>query len=381
LSGIILKVSIGLNKQIICVIIIGGKPIEMEQLMETRIVHINNEIEFHEDELKDAGKIIGSGGLVAFPTETVYGIGANALDEVAISKIYIAKGRPSDNPLIMHIADVDWLAEYVTDISDKALSLIEAFWPGPLTMVFKKSEKVSYSLTGGLETVAVRMPNHPIARRIIKEANVPVAAPSANLSGKPSPTRGQHVIDDLSGRVDMIVDGGKSELGLESTVLDVTGDIPCILRPGSITRSMIADIVGEVSFDDHLSDESLVPKSPGMKYKHYAPKGQLSIVSGEIEEKVIEYINLTGQKLIKEGYKVGVITPEHAKGEFHLSIVESIGHVDNPTEIGSNLFKILRKMDDNQVNYIFSFEFKGEEVTVAIMNRLIKAAGHLIIEV
>lgn len=349
--------------------------------LETTIVHIGKDIELHTKDFKIAGEIIRGGGLVAFPTETVYGIGANALNEEALLKIYEAKGRPSDNPLIMHISNVDWLPRYVGDISDKALSLIEAFWPGPLTMVFNKSDLVPSVVTGGLKTVAIRMPKHPIAKAIIDQAGVPVAAPSANLSGKPSPTRGQHVIDDLSGRVDMIVDGGKSQLGLESTVLDVSSDIPCILRPGSITRSMIEEIVGQVNYDAHLSDESSAPKSPGMKYKHYAPKGKLQIISGDDEAHVIDYINNEGQKLIKNGHKVGVITPEHAKDSFNLDVVESIGHIDNPTEIGSNLFKILRKMDDAKVDDIFSFEFKGEEVTVAIMNRLIKAAGHTIIDV
>lgn len=349
--------------------------------LETSIVHVGKDLQLHKEDFKIAGDIIRSGGLVAFPTETVYGIGANALNEEALLKIYEAKGRPSDNPLIMHISNVDWLPQYVDGISDKALILIEAFWPGPLTMVFKKSDLVSSVVTGGLDTVAIRMPKHPIAKMIIDQAGVPVAAPSANLSGKPSPTRGQHVIDDLSGRVNMIVDGGKADLGLESTVLDVSGDIPCILRPGSITHSMIEELVGTVKYDDHLSDESSAPKSPGMKYKHYAPIGKLRIVSGEEEDKVIDYINKEGLKLIEKGRKVGVITPEHARDSFNLSLVESIGHIDNPTEIGSNLFKILRKMDDAQVDDIFSFEFKGEEVTVAIMNRLIKAAGHTIIEV
>jgi len=363
---------------------IGGKDLDTEIFMkklETSVVHIGKELELHNEDFKIAGEIIRSGGLVAFPTETVYGIGANALDEEALLKIYKAKGRPSDNPLIMHISNVDCLPKYVNEISDKALSLIEAFWPGPLTLVFNKSDLVPSIVTGGLNTVAIRMPKHPIAKNIIEQAGLPVAAPSANLSGKPSPTRGQHVIDDLSGRVDMIIDGGKAHLGLESTVLDVSGDIPCILRPGSITHSMIEEVVGTVHYDAHLSDESSVPKAPGMKYKHYAPKGTLKIVSGEEEVKVINYINSEGQKLIEQGRKVGVITPEHAKGEFNLSVVESIGHIDNPTEIGSNLFKILRKMDDANVDDIFSFEFKGEEVTVAIMNRLIKAAGHTIIEV
>jgi L-threonylcarbamoyladenylate synthase len=346
--------------------------------MDTKIIHITEDIENYTNELHEAGNIIQQGGLVAFPTETVYGIGANALDDKACLKIYEAKGRPSDNPLIMHISDIECLPEYACPVSDIALSLIEAFWPGPLTLVFNKTEKVSKLITGGLNTVAIRMPQHPIARDIIHHAGVPVVAPSANLSGKPSPTRGSHVVDDLAGRVDMIIDGGKTEHGLESTVLDVSGNIPCILRPGSITISMIEAVVGKVHYDDHLENESLTPKSPGMKYKHYAPRGNLQIISGDSEEKIVDYILSEGHRLMKLGRKVGVITPEHLKNKFSLDAVESIGHIENPKEIGSNLFKILRRMDELEVNDIFSFEFKGEEVAVAIMNRLIKASGHTI---
>ena len=349
--------------------------------LETSIVHMGKDLDLYKDDFKTAGEIIRSGGLVAFPTETVYGIGANALDEEALLKIYKAKGRPSDNPLIMHISNLNCLPQYVQEISDKARCLIEAFWPGPLTLIFNKSEIVPSIVTGGLNTVAIRMPKHPIALRLIEEAGRPLAAPSANLSGKPSPTRGQHVIDDLSGRVEMIIDGGKTPLGLESTVLDVTGDLPCILRPGNVTISMLEKVVGRVKYDTHLSDESAAPKAPGMKYKHYAPKGNLRIVSSECESKVIDYINKEGKKLIEKGHRVGVITPDHIKDMFLFDHVESIGHIDNATEIGSNLFKILRKMDDERVEDIFSFEFKGEEETIAVMNRLIKAAGHTIIDV
>lgn len=347
--------------------------------MDTRILSLNEIGQLNKDDLKDAGSVLRRGGLVAFPTETVYGIGANALDESAIMKIYEAKGRPSDNPLIMHISDVAWLPEYALKISDKARKLMDAFWPGPLTMVFEKTDKVPARITGGLKTVAIRMPAHPLAKQLISEAGIPVAAPSANISGKPSPTRGHHVISDLSGRVDMIVDGGKSELGLESTVLDVTGDVPCILRPGSITLSMIEEVVGQVTYDAHLKDEKHVPKSPGMKYKHYAPKGHLQIVTSDDENKIIDYINEAGQFLLDQGKKVGVITPEHNKDRFRLTIVESIGSIDNQQEIGSNLFKILRKMDALDIDEIFSFEFSGDEVSVAIMNRLNKAAGNHII--
>jgi len=357
---------------------------EKMKKINTKIIHLGDgsdeeNIKKNSHAFIQAGKIIAEGGLVAFPTETVYGIGANALDERATDKIYQAKGRPSDNPLIMHITRVEVLPLYVLRVSEVASQLIDAFWPGPLTLIFKKSDKVPSKITGGLDTVAIRMPKHPVARKIIEASGVPVAAPSANLSGKPSPTRGKHVIEDLDGRVDMIIDGGKAELGLESTVLDVSGDIPCILRPGSITRSMLEDIVGTVRYDEHLKDTTQVPKAPGMKYKHYAPKGKLQIVKGSDEQKIIEYINKESSRLEELGSRVGVISPEHIKGKFTSSIVESIGNIHNSTEIASNLFKLLRKMDELQAEYIFSLDYESDEVSIAVMNRLMKAAGHRII--
>lgn len=354
--------------------------------IETKIVSVQLDMDkediFTEDFslFEEAGRILREGGLVAFPTETVYGIGANALDIEAIQKIYEAKGRPSDNPLIMHISRLSDVKKYAKEVNEKALLLIEAFWPGPLTLVFQKDEIVPKQITGGLETVAIRMPNHPIARRLIDAAKVPIAAPSANLSGKPSPTRGRHVIEDLAGRVDMIIDGGKTEHGLESTVLDVTSDIPCILRPGSITKAMIEEVIGEVRYDEHLSDASNVPRAPGMKYKHYAPEGQLTIVSGASEAGVIAYINEMVVMDREQGKKVGVIVPQHVVGRLQGDVVENIGDVDNPKEIGANLFKLLRKMDELKVDKIYSFDYKGEEIGLAIMNRLIKAAGNRVVE-
>lgn len=348
--------------------------------LNTKIISVD-ELNIVEDQLKEAGNIIKQGGLVAFPTETVYGIGANALDETSIRKIYEAKGRPSDNPLIMHICDESQVAEYVLNISDTAQKLMKAFWPGPLTLIFKKNNIVPSAITGGLDTVAIRMPSHPIAAAIIKYAGVPVAAPSANLSGKPSPTRGRHVIEDLKGRVDMIIDGGKSTLGLESTVLDVSSEKPCILRPGSITKTMIEDIIGSVEYDAHLSNSKEIPRAPGMKYKHYAPAGNLTIVSSEDESKVVAYINEQVDYLHQKNKKVGIITPSHTLTLFHSELVLSIGNINNPDEIGSNLFNILRKMDEQQIDEIFSFEYPGEEVSVAVMNRLMKAAGYSIIKV
>jgi L-threonylcarbamoyladenylate synthase len=349
-----------------------------EEVINTRIVS------FHEADslsvLKHAGEIISKGGLVAFPTETVYGIGANALDPEAVKKIYIAKGRPSDNPLIMHISHSDMLKAYVEEITPAALLLIEHFWPGPLTLVFKKTSLVPSCITGGLNTVAIRMPNHPIAQKIIEYAGVPVAAPSANLSGKSSPTRGKHVIEDLAGRVDMIIDGGKATLGLESTVLDVTLDTPCILRPGSITRSMIEAVIGTVLYDDHLKNQEAIPKAPGMKYKHYAPKGNLSIVTSIDEQKIVAFINQKSKEHQAQQKKVGAIVPSHMHEYIQADLVKDIGHLDDSAQIGSNLFAILREMDEQAIDEIFSFEFKGDELMLSVMNRLNKAASHYIID-
>ncbi len=347
---------------------------------KTKIVVLTENDPKYAQVVQEAGKILREGGLVAFPTETVYGIGANALDEQAVKKIYVAKGRPSDNPLIMHVSDVHILKDYVQHIDDKSKRLIAKFWPGPLTLIFQKKDTVPDIITGGLDTVAVRMPKHPIAHDIIHSAGIPIAAPSANISGKPSPTRGRHVVEDLNGRVDMIIDGGKTTHGLESTVLDMTGDIPSILRPGSITYSMIKAVIGDVSYDNHLEDVTQAPKAPGMKYKHYAPKAPIKIVMGA-DEKVTEYINAQSALHRVEGLKVGVISPVHRVHLLEGDVVLSIGAIDNPEEIGSNLFKILRQFDDMNVDIIYSVDFQGEELNVAIMNRLIKAAGHEIINV
>jgi L-threonylcarbamoyladenylate synthase len=347
---------------------------------KTKIVVLTENDPNYMQVIQEAGKILREGGLVAFPTETVYGIGANALDEEAIKKIYLAKGRPSDNPLIMHISDLNTLDKYVNDINEKSKQLIAQFWPGPLTLIFHKKNSVPDIITGGLETVAVRMPKHPIAYDIIRSAGVPIAAPSANISGKPSPTRGRHVIEDLDGRVDMIIDGGKATHGLESTVLDMTGTIPSILRPGSVTRSMIESVIGEVSYDNHLEDVTQVPKSPGMKYKHYAPKAPIKIVVGR-DDRVTDYINSQSTINQSQGLKVGIISPIHRVDFMQGDVVLSIGSIDRPEEIASNLFKILRKFDEVNVDIIYSVDFQGEELNIAIMNRLIKAAGHEIITV
>ena len=235
--------------------------------------------------IKEAACILQKGGLVAFPTETVYGLGGDALRSEVSGKIYAAKGRPSDNPLIVHIADCQAVEELAMDISEDARRLMDAFWPGPMTLIFKKKECVPKETTGGLDTVAIRFPNHPVAMALIRESGVYIAAPSANVSGRPSPTKAEHVAEDLAGRIDMIIDGGSVEIGLESTIIDVSAEEPVILRPGYITKDMIEKVIAKVEIDKAILEEhmheNLVAKAPGMKYKHYAPKGHPDSQSGD----------------------------------------------------------------------------------------------------
>lgn len=334
--------------------------------------------------LKAAEDILAGGGLVAIPTETVYGLAANALDEAAAAKIYAAKGRPSDNPLIAHIADLSQMEKLVSEIPENALKLAEAFWPGPLTMILPKSDIVPYGTTGGLETVAIRMPSHPAARKLLRESGIVLAAPSANTSGRPSPTRAEHVYEDLNGKIDMILDDGPVGIGIESTIVDLSGEIPMILRPGFITRGMMEKVIGEVSIDPAIlgenKDKNFRPKAPGMKYKHYAPKGDLLLVSGEADKVVAKIKSLALEKLEK-GFRVGIIATDETKEQYRdmdesRVVVMSIGTRRDEATIIHNLYDILRRMDGEEVSYIYSESFGEGSRGQAIMNRLLKAAGH-----
>ena len=329
--------------------------------------------------MMEAGELLKSGALVAFPTETVYGLGANALDEKAAAKIYSAKGRPSDNPLIIHIAEMKSLELITEEIPKAAYLLAEKFWPGPLTMVMKKSKIVPYGTTGGLDTVAVRMPSHPIALEMIKHGGGYVAAPSDNTSGRPSPTLASHVADDMDGIIPMILDGGAVGIGIESTIVDLTEEIPTILRPGFITKEMLEEVVGEVQMDKGLdADAKTPPKAPGMKYRHYAPKAELVIVEGA-KDAVVKKINEMTKENDAKGIVTGVIGTEETVLEYVSKIVKSMGTRDDELSISSHLYGILREFDESDAQVIYSESFKEGAMGSAIMNRLLKAAGHKII--
>lgn len=351
--------------------------------METKLIKIEDSNRIKDEELMEAALIIRQGGLVAFPTETVYGLGANALNEDAARKIYAAKGRPSDNPLIAHISSMEELEPLVAEIPEAGKKLAEAYWPGPLTMVFPKSDKVPYGTTGGLDTVAVRMPSDPVASRLIQLSGVPIAAPSANTSGRPSPTTAQHVWQDMNGRIEMILDGGPVGIGVESTIVDVSGPIPTLLRPGAITMEMLHQTVGQVEIDPAIQGpprEGVRPKAPGMKYRHYAPHGDLLLVEGEMEA-VISKINELVKSHLEENYRVGVICTDETKDRYNLGEIRSVGQRANEETIAHNLFAVLREFDDLKVDYIYSESFSKDHLGQAIMNRLTKAAGYHVIHV
>ena len=363
--------------------------------METKRVMIEDRNHIKDEELGEAAGILRSGGLVAFPTETVYGLGGNALDEDAAGKIYAAKGRPSDNPLIAHVSCMEEVAPLVKEIPEAGRKLMEAFWPGPLTMIFPKSDKVPYGTTGGLDTVAIRMPDDPVANRLIALAGVPVAAPSANTSGRPSPTTADHVWQDMHGRIEMIIDGGPVGIGVESTIVDVSSAVPAVLRPGAITMEMLEAVLGDVSVDPAILgplSADVRPKAPGMKYKHYAPKADLTLVEPEdvdrengLDEKqlqaMIGKVRELSRGKIEAGCKVGVICTDESRHCYTDGAVRSIGERNSQASVAHNLYALLREFDDLGVDYIFSESFPKDHLGQAIMNRLSKAAGYKIVKV
>jgi len=356
--------------------------------MQTKVIQINSE-QIDIEKMQEAAELIRQGELVAFPTETVYGLGADALRPEASAKIYEAKGRPSDNPLIVHICKFKELERIAKEVPEQARKLAEAFWPGPLTMVVWKNEKVPYTTTGGMDTVAVRMPNHSVALSLIEESGCLIAAPSANTSGKPSPTEAGHVALDMDGRIPMILDGGAVGIGIESTIIDLTEEIPMILRPGYITKQMLEEVLGEeVQIDPGIlatdttdpSQAGQKPKAPGMRYKHYAPKADLVLVEGDTD-KVVEEINRLVKDAQEQGRRVGVIATDETMARYEADVVFSIGARNDEDAIAQHLYKILRDFDEQEVDVIYSESFATPRIGQAIMNRLLKAAGYQVLYV
>ena len=343
--------------------------------MKTIVVKSTSK-DINEDDMLLAGKIIKEGGLVAFPTETVYGLGGDALNSQSSKKIYAAKGRPSDNPLIVHISKWESMDLISRDIPKEAKILADAFWPGPLTMIVKKSDAVPTETTGGLDTVAIRMPDHPVALKFIEAAGGYIAAPSANTSGKPSPTLASHVVDDMDGIIDMIIDGGEVGIGVESTIVDLTEGRPTILRPGYITEEMLERVLGPVDTDKTILDNNsgAKPKAPGMKYRHYAPKGDMMIIEGSQEE-VVKAINDNVKASKEKGDKTGVLCTDETFDLIEADVKKSVGKREDEHEIARRLYRILREFDDENVTAIYSESFSSEGFGQAVMNRLMKAAG------
>ena len=334
-----------------------------------------------------AGKILREGGLVAFPTETVYGLGGNALDPAAAERIYAAKGRPQDNPLIVHIAEIDALSAIAKEIPEAAVRLADAFWPGPLTIIFQKTKAVPSSTTGGLSTVAVRFPSHPVAQSLILAGGGYVAAPSANASGRPSPTTAQHVMEDLDGRIPMILDGGPVEIGLESTIVDVSGKEPVILRPGYIRQEMLRDILGEVPFDPAIlgGRDAGRPRAPGMRYRHYAPRAPMTVFTGSREEIFARILRET-RAAASDGLRVGVLCSEECASQLAeammgevLPLIEILGARDDEEAAARSLYGCLRAMDERGAQRIFAEEPLAPKLGEAIGNRLRKAAGGAVV--
>jgi len=342
--------------------------------MTTELIRIRN-LNENADDFKRAGNLLRGGSVVAIPTETVYGLAANAFDTDAIKKVFEAKGRPQDNPLIVHISDISDIPKLASDFPDTAKKLAEKFWPGPLTMILKKTDAVPFEVTAGLLTVAVRFPSHEVARAIIDAAGVPLAAPSANLSGKPSPTTAQHVMRDLSGKIPMIFDGGACEVGLESTVIDLTGEVPTLLRPGGVTLSELRKTIGEVAVNPKILeevDDGEAVASPGMKYKHYAPSSPVVIVEGK-SEPFRDFV-----KSEASGKKVAVLCFDEEAALFEDSTVSVItyGSTSHPEELATNLFSALRSLDDICPDIIYAREpVCSDGLELAVVNRLSRAAG------
>lgn len=348
--------------------------------MDTKVVFMD-EKDIDTIALQEAGAWIRKGELVAFPTETVYGLGGDALQADSARKIYEAKGRPSDNPLIIHISKWEDIYHICREIPVEAKKLADTFWPGPLTMILKKQDVVPKETTGGLDTVAVRLPSHPVARAFIEAAGGYVAAPSANVSGRPSPTLAKYVFEDMEGKIPMIIDSGIVGIGVESTIVDLTEGTPVILRPGSITKEMLQEVLGDVKSDVGMltKPEGTAPKAPGMKYRHYAPKGNLTIVSGDSAD-VVAYINEASAAAVKEGKRTGVLCTQETMHLYQADSIKCLGTRNDESTVAQGLYQILRECDDEGLEVMFAESFSTQGIGQAIMNRLLKAAGYQMVE-
>lgn len=344
----------------------------------TRVFKISKKA--HEEQIQDAARILKEGGTVAFPTETVYGLGADALNEQAVMKIFEAKGRPADNPLIIHVDSKETCLKLVRAIPDKASILMEVFWPGPLTLIMERREIVPDITTGGLDTVAVRIPGNKIALELIRYAGMPIAAPSANLSGKPSPTTAEHVLSDLCGRIDALIDGGEVSIGVESTVIDMTSEIPAILRPGKISKEELEKYIGDVkvAYDDKVHPKSEIVRSPGMKYTHYSPKSGVILVEGR-HDNVVPRIKELIDDFSLMNAKTGLLLTEESKSEFPAHLSYSIGKKDKPEQAAKRLFFGLRYLDERNIDQIIvDGSFRPDGIGMAVFNRVRKAADMII---
>lgn len=352
--------------------------------METKVYKIHD-VQKDYKAIEEAAALIRQGQVVAFPTETVYGLGANALDGQAVNRIFEAKGRPNDNPLIVHLSKKEDIEPLVLGVPAEVYKLIETFWPGPLTIILKKSSIVPDETTAGLSTVALRMPNHPIALALIEKAGVPIAAPSANRSGRPSPTTAQHVQEDLWGIIPMILDGiTPCQVGIESTVLDMSGEVPTILRPGGITLEMLRSILKDVRVDEAVLKpltKGQSPKSPGMKYTHYAPKAQVVIFRGQNLDAMAAEINRRAKEYVIKGKKVGILATDETIDRYGDGYLISLGSRRQPALIASKLFNSLREFDHMGVDIILAEWVDERDEGLAVMNRMIRAAGFHVINV
>jgi L-threonylcarbamoyladenylate synthase len=350
--------------------------------MKTIILKVNRE-KPETPKIRTAAEIIQKGGLVAFPTETVYGLGADAMNAKAVKRIYAAKKRPLDNPIIVHVAGKHEIRQLTEEIPEKAEKLMKNFWPGPLTLVLKASKKVPKATTGGLDTVAIRMPNHNVALALIKESGVPIAAPSANLSGRPSPTTAEHVKQDLDGRIDMILDGGPTSIGVESTVLDLTVDPPQILRPGGTPYEELSKALGKVELHPSALAEKRVTvtkvPSPGMKHRHYAPRAELVLVEGTLEA-TVKRVQEIADSHKKAGRKVGILATDETEDGYGADMVKSLGARTDSASAARNLFRLLREFDEDEVDVIVAEGVPLEGLGLAVMNRLRKASGYKIVK-